>query len=58
MDSVWAYISSFFGIKYNYDFTPAIKLWEQGLVPSFDGTTWRLHSGKKAEIVYEMVGIK
>jgi hypothetical protein len=52
-DSVWAYISSFFDIKYNYDFSSCIKLWEQGLVPSFDGTTWRLHSGKKAEIVYE-----
>jgi len=60
-DSVWAsvwasvgaYISSFFDIKYKYDFSPAIKLWEQGLVPSFDGTTWRLHSGKKAKIVYE-----
>ena len=51
--SVWAYISSFFDIKYKYDFTPCVKLWEQGLVPSFDGTTWRLHSGKKAEIVYE-----
>ena len=52
-DSVWAYISSFFDIKYKYDFSPAIKLWEQGLVASFDGTTWRLHSGKKAKVVYE-----
>jgi hypothetical protein len=51
--SVGAYISSFFDIKYNYDFSSCVKLWEQGLVPSFDGTTWRLHSGKKAEIVYE-----
>jgi len=52
-DSVWAYTSSFFDIKYEYDFSSCVKLWEQGLVPSFDGTTWRLHSGKKAEIVYE-----
>jgi len=52
-DSVWAYISSFFDIKYKYDISPAVKLWEQGLIPSFDGTTWRLHSGKKTEIVYE-----
>jgi len=22
-------------------------------VPSFDGTTWRLHSGESAEVVYE-----
>jgi len=51
-DSVWAYISTFFAIKYNHDLSSAIKLWESGLVPSFDGTTWRLHSGKNAEIVY------
>jgi hypothetical protein len=53
-DSVWAYISSFLSIKYKYDFTPAVHLWEQGLVPSFDGTTWRLHSGKNADIVFEI----
>ena len=53
--SVWAYISSFFKIKYKYDFSSCIKLWESGFVPSFDGTTWRLHSGKKAKIVYEEV---
>ena len=51
--SVWAYISTFFAIKYNQDFSSAIKLWESGLLPSFDGTTWRLHSGKNAVIVYE-----
>ena len=51
--SVRAYIPSFFDVEYKYDFSTCIKLWEQGLVPSFDGTTWRLHSGKKAEIVYE-----
>jgi len=22
-------------------------------VPSFDGTTWRLHSGESADVVYE-----
>jgi hypothetical protein len=54
-DSVWAYISSMFNIKvYKYceevkyeigtnPFQPAITLWEKGLVPSFDGTHWRLH---------------
>jgi hypothetical protein len=56
-DSVWAlvyaYVSSFFVIEYKYDFSPAIKLWEAGLVPSFDGTTWRLHSGKNAYVVYK-----
>ena len=54
-DSVGAYISSFFDIEYGYDFTPAIKLWEAGLVPSFDGTTWRLHSGEGADVVYELL---
>jgi hypothetical protein len=55
-DSVWAsvgaYISSFLDIQYKYDFTPAIKLWEAGFVPSLDGKTWQLHSGKSAKIVY------
>ena len=61
--SVWAYISSFFALnewKLNgkivseNPFQPAIDLWEAGLVPSFDGEIWRLHAGKKAQIVYEM----
>jgi hypothetical protein len=60
--SVWAYMSSFFCInKWKYiDHAPGenpfqccINLWESGLVPSFDGTTWRLHAGKNAKIVYE-----
>ena len=52
-DSVWAYYSTFFAVNYEHDFTCVTKLWEAGLVPSFDGTTWRLHSGDKAEVVYE-----
>lgn len=52
--SVWAYTSSFFSLAYKYDFTPCVKLWEAGLVPSFDGVIWRLHSGKNAHIVYSM----
>jgi hypothetical protein len=52
--SVWAYISSFVATQYDYDFTAYIKLWEAGLVPSFDGTTWRLHSGTAAKIVYSV----
>jgi len=51
--SVWAYFSSFFAIEYKFDFSSAVKLWEAGLVPSFDGTTWRLHTGKDAKIIYE-----
>ena len=57
-DSVWAlvgaYFSSFFAINYKYNFSSAVKLWEVGLVPSFDGKVWRLHSGKSADIVYEL----
>ena len=52
-DSVSAYASSFFAIDFKHDFSSAVKLWESGLVPSFDGTVWRLHSGKNADIVYE-----
>jgi len=51
--SVTAYISSFFDIDYKFDFSSAVKLWEAGLVPSFDGTTWRLYTGKDAKIIYE-----
>jgi hypothetical protein len=51
--SVWAYVSSFFAIDFKHDFSSAVKLWEAGLVPAFDGTTWRLHSGTKADVVYE-----
>jgi len=51
--SVWAYISSFFDIDYKFDFSSAVKLWEAGLVPSFDGKVWRLHTGKDARVVYE-----
>ncbi len=52
-DSIWSYVSSFFKIKYAHDFSSAVKLWNAGFVPSFDGKTWRLHSGKTAEVVYE-----
>ena len=32
---------------------PLRELWLAGYVPSFDGTTWRLHSGEKAAVVLE-----
>jgi len=35
-----------------YPYQPAIDLWNRGLVPSFDGKIWRLHSGPTAKIVY------
>jgi len=31
-----------------------LELWNNNLVPSFDGTKWRLHSGEKADIVFEI----
>jgi len=53
--SVWylvkAYILSFFDIKYDYDFSSVMKLWEKGLVPSYNGKTWRLH-GKDGNIIW------
>ena len=54
-DSVGAYTSSFFAIDFKHDFSSAVNLWNAGLVPSFDGTVWRLHSGKNADIVYEWI---
>ena len=51
--SVWAYVGTFFDIKYKVDITPSNKLWSRGLVPSFDGKTWRLHSGPQAKIVWQ-----
>ena len=61
--SVWAYTGSFFRIpvwkyvkhpKGKYPYQPLVALWNQGFVPSFDGTTWRLHAGPKAKIVYSI----
>ena len=52
-DSVMGYASDFFTIdKWLYvdhepgrnPFNPAIELWKQGIVPSFDGRVWRLHT--------------
>jgi hypothetical protein len=61
--SVWAYTGSFFKIpvwkyikhpKGKYPYQPLVALWNQGFFPSFDGTTWRLHAGLKAKIVYSI----
>lgn len=57
-DSVWAsvyaYVFSFYDIPELRKYDCCVKLWEAGLVPSFDGKTWRLHSGENAEIVFEI----
>jgi len=62
-DSVGAYIGSLFPAitKWEYvnhtpgvyPFQSAVDLWRRGLVPSYSGGVWRLHSGPKAEIVWE-----
>ena len=36
-----------------YPFQPAVTLWEMGLVPSFDGRTWRLHGGPDGRVLWE-----
>jgi len=61
--AVWAYIGSLFPNikKWKYinhkpgvhPFQCAVTLWKQGLVPSFDGETWRLHGGEKARVLWE-----
>jgi len=61
-DSIWAYVGSLFPEvkkwKYishesdKYPFQPAVDLWYQGLVPSFDGKVWRLHGGENGEVLY------
>jgi hypothetical protein len=62
-ESVWAYTGSFFrlrkwqGVKHpkgRYPFAPCVQLWMLGLVPSFDGKTWRLHGGSKATVLFEI----
>lgn len=52
-DSIWAYTSSFFNISYKFDTSSCVKLWELGLVPCFDGKTWRLHGGPEGKILWE-----
>ena len=37
-----------------YPFASYVKLLNMGLVPSFDGKTWRLHGGKDAKVLYEV----
>ena len=53
-DSIYAYIGSFFDIVHQYDLEPSNYLWNRGIVPSFDGTTWRLHSGPNAKVIYTL----
>lgn len=62
-DNVRAYISSLFpGVQqWKYidhepgvnPYQPAIDLWKAGLVPSYDGTVWRLHGHEDARVLWE-----
>jgi hypothetical protein len=62
-DSVWAYIGSLFPNIENwwyiqhecgvYPYQSVVDLWKQGIVPSFDGRLWRLHSGVRAEVIWQ-----
>jgi hypothetical protein len=62
--SVWAYIGLCFpkiktwryapkNIK-GYPYQPCVDLWRQGIIPSYDGTTWRLHTNTDARIAFEI----
>jgi hypothetical protein len=42
------FVASFFGLD-----SAAASLWRLGFLPSFDGVTYRLHSGKDGEVVYQ-----
>ena len=66
-NSVGAYYGSFFILSRNdwkytekiktdqYPFLSLVKLWEMGLVPSFDGKRWRLHGGHRGAVLWEGV---
>ena len=46
----WKYVEHEAGV---YPFQPAVDLWRQGLVASYNGKVWRLHGGENAEILWE-----
>ena len=60
-DSVYGYIGGLFPNITTWKYAeslgpdpwrPLLRLWYAGYVPSFDGTTWRVHAGKNAEVVW------
>lgn len=59
-DSAQAYAGSFFSIDNDqfefdgYPFQCLVDLWEMGIVPSFDGETWKLHAREDAAVVYKI----
>jgi len=62
-DSIFAYMGGLFPNIKEWKYTeelgpdpwrPLLTLWYGGYVPSFNGTTWRLHAGEKADVVFEL----
>jgi len=63
-DSLGAYVGSIFpNIKKweyvkqaegEYPYQPAVDLWKRGLIASFDGKVWMIHSGKDASVVFKI----
>jgi hypothetical protein len=53
-DCMNVYLASFFDAEYKFDIKPVVSLWNRGFIASVDGSIWRLHSGEKVEIVYEL----
>ncbi len=47
----WQYIDHKEGVN---PFQSGIDLWNKGLVPAFDGTTWKLYAGEKSEVAFEI----
>ena len=61
-DSVYAYTGGLFPNVREWKYAeslgsdpwrPLLTLWYAGYVPSYDGTTWRVHAGPKAKVLYE-----
>ena len=48
---ITAYIS-FLKPNENTFLKSGYALWRMGIIPSFDGNTWRLHKGKKMDVIY------
>ena len=53
-DSIWAYCGSLFDIwPEGYPYQCAVNLWHAGLIPSWDGNSWQLHTGPDAHMIWQ-----
>ena len=64
--SVYAYIGGLFQKIREWKYAeslgsdpwrPLLTLWYAGYVPSYDGTTWRVHAGPKAKVLYQFTNV-